>query len=244
MRSRAAAATDRRDAPGAAHRRRARSSTTSASVGREPVPGSRERNAEGLLRAGGRWRCFRAKELGTQTASPSTARRSTRPAAQAFFDSSSRCAAPVEAGDLLLMYQPQVALHSFESTAVEALLRWAAKSDGPHRQAPPSFIQVAEEDRPHPRSDRLDIAYRGCDPPRGGARQAGTAPAWRSNVLGTAVLRERFSSSTLARTLESDRAAGERARAGDHRDGLFRPGPATVASLRQLRCAGRGDRAR
>ena len=48
----------------------------------------------------------------------------------------------VEAGDLLLMYQPQVALHTLESVGVEALLRWR-KSDGRIASAS-EFIEIAE----------------------------------------------------------------------------------------------------
>jgi EAL domain-containing protein (putative c-di-GMP-specific phosphodiesterase class I) len=49
----------------------------------------------------------------------------------------------VENGELLLMYQPQVSLHTFEANAVEALLRWR-KPDG--RVATASeFIHIAEK---------------------------------------------------------------------------------------------------
>jgi EAL domain-containing protein (putative c-di-GMP-specific phosphodiesterase class I) len=48
----------------------------------------------------------------------------------------------VEAGDLLLMYQPQVALHTLEAIGVEALLRWR-KADGRIASAS-EFIDIAE----------------------------------------------------------------------------------------------------
>ncbi len=48
----------------------------------------------------------------------------------------------MEAGDLLLMYQPQVALHTQEAVGVEALLRWR-KSDGRIASAG-EFIEIAE----------------------------------------------------------------------------------------------------
>ncbi len=48
----------------------------------------------------------------------------------------------VEAGDLLLMYQPQVQLHTLEPVGVEALLRWR-KADGRIASAS-EFIEIAE----------------------------------------------------------------------------------------------------
>src|SRR6266403_675956 len=94
--------------------------TTSASVGASLYP-DHAADAEGLLRAAD-VALFRAKELGrNRFALYSPALYDA--AAQRFrLEQSLRRA--VEAGDLLLMYQPQVALHTFESTGVEALLRW------------------------------------------------------------------------------------------------------------------------
>jgi predicted signal transduction protein with EAL and GGDEF domain len=89
-------------------------------------------DAEGLLRAAD-VALFRAKGSGA-TASRSTARPcSMRPRSAG---SSSRCARRRE-GELLLMYQPQVSLHTLESTNVEALLRWR-KPDGRVATAPSS----------------------------------------------------------------------------------------------------------
>jgi len=97
-------------------------------------------DAEGLLRAAD-VALFRAKELGrNRFALYSPALYDA--AAQRFrLEQSLRRA--VEAGDLLLMYQPQVALHTFESTGVEALLRWR-KPDGRIATAT-EFIHVAEK---------------------------------------------------------------------------------------------------
>jgi predicted signal transduction protein with EAL and GGDEF domain len=49
----------------------------------------------------------------------------------------------VEAGDLMLMFQPQVSLHTFEVTGLEALLRWR-KPDGRIATAT-EFIHIAEK---------------------------------------------------------------------------------------------------
>src|SRR5207244_514468 len=94
--------------------------TTGASVGASLYP-DHAGDAEGLLRAAD-VALFHAKELGrNRFALYSPALYDA--AAQRFrLEQSLRRA--VENGDLLLMYQPQVVLHSFESTAVEALLRW------------------------------------------------------------------------------------------------------------------------
>jgi diguanylate cyclase (GGDEF)-like protein len=113
--------------------------TTSASVGASLYP-DHAADAEGLLRAAD-VALFRAKELGRNRFtlySPAL----YDAAAQRFrLEQSLRRA--VENGDLLLMYQPLVALHTFESTAVEALLRWR-KPDGRIATAQ-EFIHVAEK---------------------------------------------------------------------------------------------------
>ncbi|HXW75740.1 MAG TPA: EAL domain-containing protein [Steroidobacteraceae bacterium] len=113
--------------------------TTSASVGASLYP-DHAADAEGLLRAAD-VALFRAKELGRNRFtlySPAL----YDAAAQRFrLEQSLRRA--VESGDLLLMYQPLVSLHTFESTAVEALLRWR-KPDGRIATAQ-EFIHVAEK---------------------------------------------------------------------------------------------------
>lgn len=113
--------------------------TTSASVGASLYP-DHATDAEGLLRAAD-VALFRAKELGRNRMtlySPAL----YDAAAQRFrLEQSLRRA--VENGELLLMYQPQVSLHTFETNAVEALLRWR-KPDG--RMATASeFIHIAEK---------------------------------------------------------------------------------------------------
>jgi diguanylate cyclase (GGDEF)-like protein len=113
--------------------------TTSASVGASVYP-DHATDAEGLLRAAD-VALFRAKELGRNRMtlySPAL----YDAAAQRFrLEQSLRRA--VENGELVLMYQPQVSLHTFEANSLEALLRWR-KPDG--RVATASeFIHVAEK---------------------------------------------------------------------------------------------------
>ena len=116
-----------------------RALSTSASVGASLYPDHAE-DAEGLLRAAD-VALFRAKELGrNRFALYKTALYDA--AAQRFrLEQSLRKA--VEAGDLLLMFQPQVALHTFEVTGLEALLRWR-KPDGRIATAT-EFIHIAEK---------------------------------------------------------------------------------------------------
>jgi diguanylate cyclase (GGDEF)-like protein len=113
--------------------------STSASVGASLYP-EHAADADSLLRAAD-VALFRAKELGRNRYalySPSL----YDAAAQRFrLEQSLRRA--VEAGDLLLMYQPQIALHTFEPVGMEALLRWR-KPDGGVATAT-EFIHIAEK---------------------------------------------------------------------------------------------------
>lgn len=113
--------------------------STSASVGASLFP-EHASDADALLRAAD-VALFRAKELGRNRCAmyqPSL----YDAAAQRFrLEQSLRRA--VEAGDLMLVYQPQIALHSFEPVGVEALLRWR-KPDGRVATAA-EFIHIAEK---------------------------------------------------------------------------------------------------
>jgi diguanylate cyclase (GGDEF)-like protein len=203
--------------------------TTSASVGASLYP-DHATDAEGLLRAAD-VALFRAKELGRNRFalySPAL----YEAAAQRFrLEQSLRRA--VEAGDLLLMYQPQVALHSFESTAVEALLRWR-KSDGRIASAA-EFIQVAEKTGLiHDLTDWILHTA------------AATAAAWRAagwhrasvaiNVSAPQFFESDFVEH-VARTLEAT-GLPPSALELEITETVFQTGPATVESLRQLRALG------
>ena len=112
---------------------------TSASVGASLFPDHAD-NAEGLLRAAD-VALFRAKELGRNRFA--LYRPALYDAAAQRFRLEQSLRQAVEAGDLLLMFQPQVALHTFEVTGLEALLRWR-KPDGRIATAS-EFIHIAEK---------------------------------------------------------------------------------------------------
>lgn len=113
--------------------------STTASIGASLYP-DHARDPDALLQAAD-VALFRAKELGRNRFALYTPELYNE-AAQSFrLEQSLRRA--VETGDLLLMYQPQVQLHTLESTSVEALLRWR-KPDGRIATAS-EFIHVAEK---------------------------------------------------------------------------------------------------
>ncbi|HVH82770.1 MAG TPA: diguanylate cyclase, partial [Steroidobacteraceae bacterium] len=112
--------------------------TTSASVGASFYP-DHAADAEGLLRAAD-VALFRAKELGRNRFALYSPELYDAAAQRFRIEQSLRRA--VERGELLLMFQPIVDLRAFETTGLEALLRWR-RPDG--RIAPAAeFIGVAE----------------------------------------------------------------------------------------------------
>lgn len=112
---------------------------TSASVGASLFPDHAD-DAEQLLRAAD-VALFRAKELGRNRYALYKPALYDAAAQRFRLEQSLRRA--VEAGDLMLMFQPQVALHTFEVTGLEALLRWR-KPDGRIATAT-EFIHIAEK---------------------------------------------------------------------------------------------------
>ena len=116
-----------------------RALSTGASVGAALFPDHAE-DAEGLLRAAD-VAVFRAKEMGRNRFAIFRAAMYDATAQRFRLEQSLRKA--VEAGDLLLYFQPQVALNTLEVIGLEALLRWR-KPDG--RIAPAGeFIHIAEK---------------------------------------------------------------------------------------------------
>ena len=113
--------------------------STSASVGASVYP-EHASDADSLLRAAD-VALFRAKELGRNRCA--LYRPSLYDAAAQRFRLEQSLRRAVEAGDLMLMYQPQIALHTFEPVGVEALLRWR-KPDGRIATAT-EFIHIAEK---------------------------------------------------------------------------------------------------
>ncbi len=112
---------------------------TSASVGASIYPDHAE-DAEQLLRAAD-VALFRAKELGRNRYALYQPALYDAAAQRFRLEQSLRRA--VENGDLLLMFQPEIALHTFEITGLEALLRWR-KPDGRIATAG-EFIHIAEK---------------------------------------------------------------------------------------------------
>jgi diguanylate cyclase (GGDEF)-like protein len=112
--------------------------STSASVGATLYP-DHARDADALLRTAD-VALFHAKDLGRNRFAMYTPELYDLAAHRFRLEQALRRA--VEDGDLLLMYQPQVALHTLEPVGVEALLRWR-KSDGRIASAG-EFIEIAE----------------------------------------------------------------------------------------------------
>jgi diguanylate cyclase (GGDEF)-like protein len=202
---------------------------TSASVGASLYP-DHAADAEGLLRAAD-VALFRAKELGrNRFALYSPALYDA--AAQRFrLEQSLRRA--VEDGQLLLMYQPVVALHSCEATHTEGLLRWR-KPDGRVATAQ-EFIHVAE---------KTGLIHELTDWILHSAASA--AAAWRAQGWQRASVAINVSSAQLfesdfvehvARTLEATRLPAS-ALELEITETVFQTGPATIDSLRQLRALG------
>ncbi|HEV8019054.1 MAG TPA: EAL domain-containing protein [Steroidobacteraceae bacterium] len=203
--------------------------TTSASVGASLYP-DHAADAEGLLRAAD-VALFRAKELGrNRFALYSPALYDA--AAQRFRLEQSLLRA-VERGDLLLMYQPQVSLLTFEASAVEALLRWR-KPDGRIATAK-EFIHIAEKTGLiHELTDWLLHTA------------AAAAATWRTQGWTRASVAinvsapqffERDFVEHVARTLEITGLPAS-ALELEITETVFQTGPATIDSLRRLRALG------
>jgi len=203
--------------------------TTSASVGASLYP-DHAADAEGLLRAAD-VALFRAKELGrNRFALYSPALYDA--AAQRFrLEQSLRRA--VEGGELLLMYQPQVSLNSFESTEVEALLRWR-RPDGRIANAQ-EFIHIAEKTGLiHDLTDWILHTA-------AAAAAAWRAQGWQSASVAVNVSAPQFFERDfvehVARTLEMTGLPAS-ALELEITETVFQTGPATIESLRRLRSLG------
>lgn len=203
--------------------------TTSASVGASMYP-DHAADAEGLLRAAD-VALFRAKELGRNRFtlySPAL----FDVAAQRFrLEQSLRRA--VEKGELLLMYQPQVSLHTFEATALEALLRWR-KPDG--RVATASeFIHAAEK------TGLIHELTGWILHSAASAAAAWRAQGWHRASVAINVSPPQFFESDfvdhVARTLEVT-GLPPSALELEITETVFQTGPATIESLRRLRALG------
>jgi diguanylate cyclase (GGDEF)-like protein len=116
-----------------------RSLATTASVGASLFPDHAD-DPEGLLRAAD-VALFRAKELGRNRFA--LYRAALYDAAAQRFRLEQALRHAVEAGELLLMFQPEVTLGGCEVTALEALLRW--RKPGGRIATATEFIHIAEK---------------------------------------------------------------------------------------------------
>jgi diguanylate cyclase (GGDEF)-like protein len=199
---------------------------TSASVGASLYPDHAE-DAEQLLRAAD-VALFRAKELGRNRHALYKPELYDAAAQRFRLEQSLRRA--VENGDLMLMFQPQVALHTFEITGLEALLRWR-KPDGRIANAS-EFIHIAEKTGLI--HELTDWVLRSA---------TSTVAAWRAqgwhrasvaiNISAPQFLESDFCEH-IARALE---VTGLPASALELEltETVFQTGPTTVDSLRRLR---------
>ncbi|HYM28289.1 MAG TPA: bifunctional diguanylate cyclase/phosphodiesterase, partial [Steroidobacteraceae bacterium] len=203
--------------------------TTSASVGASLYP-DHAADAEGLLRAAD-VALFRAKELGRNRFTLYSAPLYDAAAQRFRLEQSLRRA--VEGGELMLMYQPQLSLHTFEATHMEALLRWR-KPDGRIATAQ-EFVHVAE---------KTGLIHDLTDWILQSAAQA--AAAWRAQGWPRAsvainVSPPQFFESDfvehVARTLEATRLPAS-ALELEITETVFQTGPAIIESLRRLRALG------
>ncbi len=199
---------------------------TSASVGASLYPDHAD-DTEQLLRAAD-VALFRAKELGRNRYAIYQPALYDAAAQRFRLEQSLRRA--VEAGDLLLVFQPQVALQSFEVGGLEALLRWR-KADGRIATAT-EFIHIAEKTGlVHELTDWVLKAATST-------AAAWRAQGWESACVAINVSPPQFFESDfvehVAHTLET---AGLPASALELEltETVLQTGPTTVESLRRLR---------
>jgi diguanylate cyclase (GGDEF)-like protein len=202
---------------------------TSASVGASLYP-EHAADAEGLLRAAD-VALFRAKELGRNRVALYSPELYDAAAQRFRLEQALRRA--VEAGELTLLFQPVVALQRFETTGLEALLRWR-RPDG-HIASAAEFIPVAEK-------SGLIHELTGWVLRTAASTAAGwRAQGWERASVAVNVSPAQFFESDfveqVARTLE---ATGLPASALELEitESVVQTGSATIESLHQLRALG------
>jgi diguanylate cyclase (GGDEF)-like protein len=203
--------------------------TTSASVGASLYP-DHAADAEGLLRAAD-VALFRAKELGRNRFALYSPELYDAAAQRFRLEQSLRRA--VEGGELLLLFQPIVALHGFETTGLEALLRWR-RPDGRIATAT-EFIPVAEK-------SGLIHELTGWVLRSAAATAAGwRAQGWQRASVAVNVSPPQFFESDfveqVARTLEAT-GLPPSALELEITETVVQTGSATIESLHQLRALG------
>jgi len=203
--------------------------TTSASVGASLYP-DHAADAEGLLRAAD-VALFRAKELGRNRFALYSPELYDAAAQRFRLEQSLRRA--VEGGELLLLFQPIVTLHGFETTGLEALLRWR-RPDGRIATAT-EFIPVAEK-------SGLIHELTGWVLRSAAATAAGwRAQGWQRASVAVNVSPAQFFESDfieqVARTLEAT-GLPPSALELEITETVVQTGSATIESLHQLRALG------
>jgi len=203
--------------------------TTSASVGASLYP-DHAADAEGLLRAAD-VALFRAKELGRNRFALYSPELYDAAAQRFRLEQSLRRA--VEGGELLLVFQPVVALHSFETVSLEALLRWR-RPDGRIASAA-EFIPLAEKSGLI--HELTGWVLRSAASTAAGWRAAG----WERACVAVNVSPPQFFESDfveqVARTLEAS-GLPPSALELEITETVVQTGSATVESLHQLRALG------
>ena len=203
--------------------------TTTASVGASLYP-DHAADAEGLLRAAD-VALFHAKELGRNRFALYSPELYDAAAQRFRLEQSLRRA--VEGGELLLLFQPIVALRAFETTSLEALLRWR-RPDGRIASAT-EFIPVAEK-------SGLIHELTGWVLRTAAATAAGwRAQGWQRASVAVNVSPPQFFESDfveqVARTLEAT-GLPPSALELEITETVVQTGSATIESLHQLRALG------
>jgi len=206
-----------------------RALATSASVGASLFP-DHARDADALLRASD-VALFRAKDLGRNRFALYSPELYDAAAYRFRLEQSLRRA--VEAGDLMLVYQPQVSLHTLEAVGVEALLRWR-KPDGRMANAA-EFVHIAE--KTGLMRELTSWVLRSA---------TSTATAWRASGWQRACVAinvsapQFFETDFVDRVLEALEVTGlpPSALELELTETVVQTGPATVDALRRLRDRG------
>jgi diguanylate cyclase (GGDEF)-like protein len=203
--------------------------STSASIGASLYP-DHASDSEALLRAAD-VALFRAKELGRNRFA--FYRPALYDAAAQRFRLEQSLRRAVEAGDLMLMYQSQIALHTRETIGMEALLRWR-KPDGRIATAA-EFIHIAE---------KTGLIHELTGWVLSTATQA--AAHWRAQGWQQASVGINVSSLQFLESAFVDQVTAALAAAGlpasalelELTETVFQTGAATIEALRNLRALG------
>jgi diguanylate cyclase (GGDEF)-like protein len=206
-----------------------RALATTASVGASLFPDHAD-DPEGLLRAAD-VALFSAKELGRNRFA--LYRAALYDAAAQRFRLEQALRQAVDAGELLLMFQPEVTLGSCEVTALEALLRW--RKPGGRIATATEFIHVAEKSGLI--HELTDWVLRSATSTAAAWRAAGWSDARVAINVSPPQFFESDFVSHIARTLESARLPAS-ALELELTETVLQTGTTTIDALRRLRGLG------